>query len=222
MREEHMKGYAYVRVTSDRKTVRLVLVLLITRLEALVHKSRVVEKVGRSGMEHLKLGDDLLFGATASAQGRLVAVEYRGEMYLDVSRKRVILTHPFSLPDSGTRGVIGRKLSLADVGEVDFLPDVDYSRLVCVFVRRSRTDEEETQLGKPHTAKSRKRKDSRQRKGMDTCEGSGGEAEDSESEALGDGCELHVDGCQVWIDGRFEVEGGCGEKKRLKSEDLLL
>jgi hypothetical protein len=43
-----------------------------------------------------------------------------------------------------------------------------YSRLVCVFVRRLRTDEDETQLGKPNTAKYRKRKDSRQRKGMDT------------------------------------------------------
>jgi hypothetical protein len=46
--------------------------------------------------------------------------------------------------------------------------EVDCSRLVCVFVRRSRTDEDETQLGKPNTAKSRKRRDSRQRKGMDT------------------------------------------------------
>jgi hypothetical protein len=32
-----------------------------------------------------------------------------------------------------------------------------YSRLVCVFIRRSRTEEDETQLGKPNTAKSRKR-----------------------------------------------------------------
>jgi hypothetical protein len=32
-----------------------------------------------------------------------------------------------------------------------------YSRLVCPFIRRPRTEEDETQFGKPNTAKSRKR-----------------------------------------------------------------
>jgi hypothetical protein len=50
---------------------------------------------------------------------------------------------------------------------------IHYSRLVCVFVQRLGTDEDETQLGKPNTVKLRKRKDSRQRKGMDTTNGAG-------------------------------------------------
>jgi hypothetical protein len=54
--EEAKERRAYVWVTRDRKTVRLILVLLITRLEALVHKSRVMEEVSRSRMEHLELG----------------------------------------------------------------------------------------------------------------------------------------------------------------------
>jgi hypothetical protein len=154
VREEHRKGSTYVGVTVNGKTVRLVLILLITRPEALLHEGRVVEEVGRSGMEYLELGYDLLF-AVSSAQRRLTAAEDGGEMYLDVSLKGVVLALPFSLPDSDAHvGHIGRELSLAGGKEVGILPNVD-------------------------------------------SEGSGGEAEDGESEALGDGCELHVDGCQV-------------------------
>jgi hypothetical protein len=81
-----------------------------------------------------------------------------------------------------------------------------YSRLVCVFVQRLGTDEDETQLGKPNTAKLRKRKDSRQRKGMDTTNGAGTVDHAVALDSLWE--EGHWRGCLVSFDCFFENHFG--------------